>query len=575
MPPPHRIGPDFKRTAALWALPLLLWIVATGWYAFDLGKYSDDWAISLRTPETDTYEWPASPFMRWNYFWRPLHLLTVYGLATVFWHHDWINHAISALAHLGVAVLAYRLLRAVGVGRAAAVCALSVFIAIPMSIEAVLWPAALGSVVGVGWFLLIALMCVRIARVPAGEGWLESTRTWAALALMGFLTACWHEQPAACVLALPLLFLAVTPKIQRKAVLGRVLRAGTACGAGVGAYIALFAATVPPGRRGGTDTLVGLDAIGDRLIAVGGGLWKLSMGPRARNTTLDAWEIGWTTISGAPLGIAFVVLAVGLAIVWAAWTSRVSNRVESAEHSAKEPGAHRGWLTLFGVGMAIASLMPIALVVWQPMQSRYLYGAGAGLAIALAAVLDGVWMRIHSTRVRGTCMAACGLLAAGVGLAGAICCVGMQSQFRGRYIADVDQLGQLLRLAPNPPPNAVFVPVVVLDARLPGLRAADPGIRGPIAYPWSCWAYIQQGYGRSDLSATNLRGGPRMPISIDERGVTYPRGLCDRWGRENPARTFTPWENVVAFSVDAAGVVHLLSPQEAIRAARGNAGDEQ
>ena len=33
------------------------------------------------------------------------------------------------------------------------------------------------------------------------------------------------------------------------------------------------------------------------------------------------------------------------------------------------------------------------------------------------------------------------------------------------------------------------------------------------------------------------------------------RGLCDRWGRADPARTFAPWESVVAFSVDAAGAI--------------------
>jgi hypothetical protein len=165
------------RVIGVWALPLALWLIATAWFGFDIGKFSDDWAISLRTPETDAYQWPASPFIRWHYFWRPAHLLTVYGLATAFWHHDWVNHAISALAHLGVGVLLYRFLRVVGIGSVAARCAMCVFLVVPVSVGAVLWLAALGSVVGVGWLLWIAMVCVRMARAEGkGRG---GRREWA------------------------------------------------------------------------------------------------------------------------------------------------------------------------------------------------------------------------------------------------------------------------------------------------------------------------------------------------------------------------------------------------------------
>jgi hypothetical protein len=514
----------FLRLVAAWAFPLALWLVATGWYGFDLGKYSDDWAISLRSPETDIYQWPASPFIRWDYFWRPLHLLTVYGLATAFWHHDWLNHLVSALAHLGVGLLLYRLLRQLGIAAAAARCALCIFLVIPVSIEAVLWPAALGSVVGVGWFLLIVMMCVRRARAKTDLSGAARWKWLGSLAAMGFLTACWHEQPAACVLALPALFLAASEDVARA--FRRGLAATAACGAGVGAYIALFVATVPAGRRGGSNTLVGADALGDRLLRLATMAWDLSFGGRARDTTLDAFETGSKVMRASPLGVAacMVLLLIAAASVLAMARDGKNGSVSA---SAPSPPIRPAWLALFGIAAALASLAPIALVTWQPMHPRYLYGAGAGLAIVLATALHSVLATLEALRGRAALRVVVTSILATVCLGGAVACVGWQSQLRARFLADVDQLEQLKRLVPSPPRDALFVPVEIADGRPAGLRRFDPGVYGAMAQPWSCWAYVQRGYHRSDISATHLRPGQKPPISADARGVRYPRG--DGW----------------------------------------------
>ncbi len=555
--------------AALWAFPVALWLVATGWHGFDIGKYSDDWAISLRTPETDAYAWPASPFLRWDYFWRPLHLIAVYGFATLFWHHDWVNHAISAVAHLGVGVLLYRLLRRCDVRVPVAMGGMCVFLVFPISFEAVLWPAALGSVVGVGWFLFVAHLCIGRARATSD---LRGAARWVwliGLALMGFTIACWHEQPAACVLALPALFLATGAGAGRST-LRRAAAATAACGVGVAGYVALFVASVPAGRRGGSNTLVRSDSLLNRLMRLIEMSWDLSLGARARDTAMDGVEIGIGVMLRSPTGIAVCAGVVGLAIVHAVMVVR-SNRRISCEAILRGTSVRNAWLAIFGLAAAAASLAPIALVTWQPMHPRYFYGVGMGISVALAAAIE--WMAARSAPPRSRSVVTVGIpsLITLASLCGAAACVGLQVQFLVRWRADVDQMEQLTRLVPNPPRDAVFVPLEIADGRSSGLRPSDPGLLGAIAQPWSCWAYVQRGYSRSDVSATHARHGRHVPIVIHPAGIGYPRGVCDRWGRSGPAGDVVPWDRVVAFAIDERGIVRLLTREEVMRRRGGAA----
>lgn len=555
--------------AALWAFPVALWLVATGWHGFDIGKYSDDWAISLRTPETDAYAWPASPFLRWDYFWRPLHLIAVYGFATLFWHHDWVNHAISALAHLGVGVLLYRLLRRCDVRVSGAMGGMCVFLVFPISFEAVLWPAALGSVVGVGWFLLVAHLCIGRARATSD---LRAAARWVwliGLALLGFTIACWHEQPAACVLALPAMFLA-TGGGAGKSILQRAAAATAACGVGVAAYVALFVASVPAGRRGGSNTLVRADSLPNRLMRLIDMSWDLSLGARARDTAMDGMEIGIGAMFRSPMGIALCVGLVGLAVAHVVLMVGAS-RLKSCEPVWNGTPVRYVWLAIFGLVAAAASLAPIALVTWQPMHPRYFYGVGMGVSVALVAAIECMIARSSRPRSRNAFTLGIASLIALVSLFGAAACVGLQVQLRARWRADVDQMEQLRRLVPNPPRDAVFVPLEIADGRARGLRPSDPGLLGAIAQPWSCWAYVQRGYSRSDVSATHVRHGQHVPIVIHPAGIGYPRGVCDRWGRSGSAGDVVPWDRVVAFAIDERGIVRLLTREEVMRRRGGAA----
>jgi hypothetical protein len=335
----------------------------------------------------------------------------------------------------------------------------------------------------------------------------------------------------------------------------------------------MFVATVPAGRRGGANTLVGVNGLGRRLWRLGEMAWNLSLGARAQDTTRDAWALGGRAIRESSGGVGWVAIgcAMGLGVWWV-----VVLRREAAERADGEAGGRaaqtcRVALALFGLGVAIASVLPIALVATQPMQARYLYGAGAGVAIALAAGMD-VMLGWAGRGRRG--MLLVGVLAgiaAGVAMCGAVCCVGWQTQFRQRSRADVDQMDQLRRLVPDPPRGAVFVPLELGEGRASRLRAHNPGVLGALAFPWSCWAYVQRGYGRSDVTATHGRPGPRVPVRADGAGIRYARGVCDAWGVADPARTLVPWETAIVFVVDDRGVVRLVSREEAMRRIGGGA----
>ena len=449
-------------------------------------------------------------------------------------------------------------------------CGLCVFLVLPVSIEAVLWPAALGSVVGVGWFVILASMCVRRARAaedlagPAQWTWL------CLLGIMGFTTACWHEQPAAGVLALPAIFLTVSRGSIRRT-LRRAAAATVASGVGVGGYVVLFVLTVPSGRRGGANTIVAADSVANRLVRLCEMAWNLSLGTRARESTLDGLRDGWEEVGRSLPGAAACVLVVLAAIAFVSTLAR-----DDGPHDRRDSGGdaslRRGWLVLFGLGMAMTSLAPIALVTWQPMHPRYLYGVGVGLAIAIAAVLDCCWKPTErSCWRRGLQTSMVGLIVLG-GVLGALSCVGWQAQFRARWRADVDQMEQLVRLVPAPAAGTVFVPIEISDGRLPGRRPSNPGVQGAMAQPWSCWAYVQHGYARSDVSATHARSGQRLPIKAFAEGIRYPRGVCDAYGRADAGAKVVPWERVVAFAVDDRGVVRLVTREEVLRRVGGGQG---
>lgn len=549
----------------LWVFPLVLWLIGTGVVFFwDLGKYSDDWAINLRVPETDVHLWSNTPWERWNYFWRPLHLVSVYGLATAFWHHDWINHLISALAHLGVAALVWRLLRTLGASPAGTSAAVSVFITFPIAYEAVLWPAALGSVVSVGWFLLIALMCVRLARVDRVLTRGESLRWFGALAVMTFLCASWHEQGAACVAAIPALMLAARPVAQTMRVaMRRIVLAMLACGAGCIAYIALLMATAPRGKRGSAASLVEVGDAGARAGSVVRQVGEWIIGEKMEIAWRDMGLTGMYALNSSIWGwMALTAMTITLCV----WACRcVSWPRKKTVFTAETSAANGWWLLAFGVAVCVASLLPVALVRQNFVFGRYFYPTGIGLAAALASFDVLLRSRDASSPLRGM-ETALHFLSGMAAFFFVVSGVGWQVTYREAFRKDTHIAEQLRAALPKPEAGTVFVPI---GLHLPPRAEPDgfprPSVPGALWQPWSSWAFIQRTYGRSDISATHWRPGARPPITLDERGVTYPRGLADWKGRVAEAPSFVPRERAVVFTVDELGQVRLLDWDEARR----------
>lgn len=541
------------RGVALWAFPLALWLVATGFFLFDLGKYSDDWALSLRVPETDAYVWPGHPWERWNYFWRPLHLIAVYGLGTALWHHDWINHLISALAHLGVAVVLWRLMRRLGASAASASAATCVFITFPIAYEAVLWPAALGSVVSVGWFLLIALMCVQLARVDRMLTRGETMRWLGGLALMCFLCASWHEQGAACVAALPALMMAVRPAGQSmRTAARRIVVAIGACGAGSALYIGLLMGSAPRGRRGSAESLVDMGDAGARAGTFSGQVADWLIGHKCLDVMHSGLGVLFELLS-TPMGVLAIVL---LLVTGAAWLM-VATRGPKKEECAGTESARWGWVALFAVGVVVFGLAPILAVRGNFVFSRYFYPVGMGLGVLVGAMWmalvcgGGAWRRgMSAAAVAGVCVVS------------AAAWVHAQAAFLQRARLD-ERIAAGLRLAhPNPRTGTVFVPVLPHDRAVFASAGFPHGrVLGALAHPWSCWAFVQRAYARGDVSATHWRPSAAAPVVFEEDGVWYRRGIADWRGRIGGERVAR--ENVVAFTVTPDGQVRVLDWKEA------------
>ncbi len=552
----------YLRLAALWAFPLTLWLVATGWYGFDLGKYSDDWAISLRTPETDAYAWPASPFLRWGYFWRPLHLVAVYGLATVFWHHDLVNHAISALAHLGVGVLLYWALRRFRSSRGVAIGVVSLFMTFPLHHEAVLWPAALGSVVSTALLLLLVPWWGEFASRPAdGRPW----KSVAGMAALTFVIACWHEQAAACAAAAFAVSWARSPVEQSWRVRARraalVMLAG---GVGCAVYVGLLAGTAPSGRRGSMGNMVQVAGTDARVESVLSQVREWILGSNFVDAAIGPGLKGWSWMGETGpgwWGVAGIVIAV-FGWILMCWSERI---VLPVMGDAQGGVVRRRWLIVFGVVGAIACFVPIAITRSNPVYARYFYPVAACMAFALASVADGVLDGVgrKSIRMRWAFAWVFGAITVVASLFGAGAMVDWQRAYRDQYERDREVARQLLVLLPSPPRGAVFVPIRIDGGWMERARTYPFGrVPGALTQPWSSWAFVQRAYGRSDISATHARPDRRAPIVAEESGVRAVRGVCDAWGRVDDRRAVVPWADVVAFEVDERGIVRIVSHEE-------------
>ena len=194
----RRLGPAF---------PVMLWLVAFFFLRGDTGWWADDYYNNQRLPDGSmpplnlSWKWPLwSLGVKREFFIRPLMYQAAPAVTTLTWHHPWMAHLLQAVCHAGVVGLMWRLMRAMGVSRAAATLAGMVFLVYPGHYEAVMWAAALPTLLSVAMMLGVMFLMIGFAR-GRRRGW------WRLLLMvpMTFAACCLNEQPAAGVAVLPVL----------------------------------------------------------------------------------------------------------------------------------------------------------------------------------------------------------------------------------------------------------------------------------------------------------------------------------------------------------------------------------
>jgi hypothetical protein len=549
-----------KRTLLLWLFPIAIWAVSTGFLGFGLGKYSDDWSQSFINPQTGHADAAFHPWVRWHFFFRPLYFIVVWAINTAFWEHDAARHLIAALCHLAVGICLFRLLRRIGLNRPASIVPVSVFLACPTHYEAVFWVAAIGIPIGSALFLIAAARVVDFSRqIPDRRPWWRL----AAIFLLIFSAACFHEQPAAGAASLPALYLACCISNQPFFIrLRRAMLVGISGGLACIFYTALITLTAPAGRRGSLSSLVTGAHASDRLSNFTRDIRRWLIGDHARDAVIDAAERGLHIASSHTATFIFPpLLLAGLAAWFIAFPANWSRTLGNWT-TRRTP-----WLFAFCAILAIASLVPVAMTASNGVYSRYFYVFGLGFPIACACLIDLLsGLRIpRSLRFALPCSVA--LVAAALTLWGSLAMISWQREFAARAAVDREIGARLLELVPNPPRNAVVIPIAI---SLPhtGTRSPDHSIPGVLERPHAGWAFIQHLYGRADVSATHCRAGEAAPIRLAPDGLTYVYpdgwnvGFRDEFGRPINGRAVVSWSEAIPIEIDAEAHVRILSRED-------------
>lgn len=506
------------------------------------GKYSDDYAITMRDFSTGGVDWSLHPWARYNYFWRPLHLALLWTVGTVFWEHDWVAHVLSALAHGGCAMGLWAWLRRMGISmRVSAVSGL-LFLSNTLQAEAINWFSTI--CVSLGGITLIGVL--ELGRRGSAAGRSLSAGRVMAMALLSFSAACWYESSAAGLLALPLVMIAARPRGESVGVaMRRAIAPTAACGAACVVYAALLVGTAPSWQRGSAGRMVGPGDVGGRATWLAWQWWEWLVGQRGRDLWAGAWIEGAAWLK-SPAGVvmAGVLMAAGFTAI-VAWIRKDRGRVASDRH-----GGRLGWISLAGGALFVGAWVPFVLVKDHSVELRAWYTPLLGLAIVAACGLEGV------LRVLAKCKGVVGRGIESVAGAALVCAVllgvlaqmGWQRVFVRVWQEDEKRAAAIVAAAPNPAKDTVIMPLATkARGASTGRRFFDLAVEGGLGQSWSSWAFVQRAYKRRDITATNLSAWApeQRPLSgFSQRGVwstVHLRGEFEHSERG----CFVPWERAI------------------------------
>lgn len=535
-----------------------LWFVATFAFFGELGQWRDDPAYCFRDHATGenklTFGKPTV-----NYFFRPLYYMTQPWQQSELGGSP-LNHFISALVQALIAALAYRLLRRLGVWRAAACAAAVALYVMPQTWEISYYLAAMPTGLSCGTFLLLALVSLRWFRARPG-GWMA----WAmppVVFILALSIPCWNEQIGAAAPAVLLLCLGER-RPDGKPPLLRGLAAGSLAGAAQALYVALYWATRPGEGRGSAGSLARPHELADRLFQTFDGFEVVAfMKHRFGSETLRE---GWRAIAEHPAPA--VIMAVVVALVSAGWLVRVTR----TSHADSPNASPRRAIAAIAFGIATFALawLPIIIVRGENVESRTLFPPMIGLVIAAAGLVQlatGAPRRAgRATRfaLAAAFVAAC--------IPSLVMLVGIQSAMHKRAELNERQGEQLRRLIPNPSPWTAFVPLEIMGPKGSKWSRFSATFTGPWEHAPASTAALRATYRRGDLAMGWRRPWiPNAPVlDVTSEGLIYDDRLTPanhqlfrsvHRAKEPP--TLIPWSKLVPFVIDPEGnvvLVHLIS----------------
>jgi hypothetical protein len=545
---------SLSRHAGMLALPVLLWLVGALFFGGTIGLNSDDYALNLRDPATGEIPKGVSTLVPYGYFFRPLHLALTFTTGTYFPDAARGMHIASAIAHALVCIGVYWLARTATRSSVGAICAALLFLTLPINAEVILWFSTISTAISVLAFFWLTHLVIRFAERADDR---LTVRGPVFIAAVAFIVVCLFEQPLAGAAGLPLLCLGVRsgPSSFRVRV-GRAVQVGFACASAGLAYSTLLLWTAPAGTRGGAGSFVPAHRLGERFSEVFHQITNVAFGPHARDMILGSTSNGWGAIA-SPAGVVIAAAALAATASLVVLLSTHSDRVVPAQSDAS-PRVSPRWMLACSLVSAIAAWIPVYVVDRQIVQDRTFYFPLVMVAIALALGMDALLSVQRTSRFRAVSIAAFVLLAAILAGIGTVSQIGSQRAFQERSALDSNILSQFAALLPNPPKNAIFVPMWLDDrATHTGRARFDSSLVGVMHTHWSASDSLRRIYKRSDLGASGSTRWTVPPfVTATPESTSFTPTHTQMWTRI-PIRPAYPWSSIVPYSIDAAGTVRI------------------
>lgn len=576
--PRDTIAPDAHRSFSARVLfPAALFLAATLFLFGDIGKWNDDYYFWGQF-HADTGQVRSWILDRPVHFWRPVYRWIATPLNVLLWDHDAINHTLTAVIHGLTCIILYRFMRRLRLSAHAALAATLLFMLHPAHFEVVFWNTCMFT--GLGTAIILLTLGLYLSFVQ-GRLWASPLQGWWAVPLLAaatFTVAGMNEQPAAAVLATPLLALLAAHWARQQSGDARslrplVLRAAIASAACIGAMLAyafIHTSMFPPNYGDGLGAVIPAAHLPARVARlardIGSSLTFRGLGGGALN-------YGVLSLREHPVTAAITALILAiLGVHWIRWFSysRPQDSTPAERRSAWIPAHDPLTLLLimaFGIALFVALWMPIARLIYLS-SPRLHYAPNCGLAIALAAAADLCTLPNRSRADRGRAFR----LVAAVALFAGFCTltlmmIGVQRGYQARSTADLADARALRAAIPDPEPRSILLPLRYSHRPIrTGSWMFDHYFSPPLANAWAGGWYVQWVFRRSDIFTSLSARLPRTPesalVPVDTQRLRFLGELSRPLRRWDDPSLLLRWDRVIPLEVDRSGHITLIDQVE-------------